>query len=72
MPGLLARLDHDTSEGARASGTFQVVSLEYENGDELTHLVDPGRRFRSIDELEKALAKLVGEPVTVEVADDQV
>ena len=54
---ITAVLDRETGERAGAGGTFQVVSLEDDEGNDLTELVDQGTHFHSIDELKLAIAK---------------
>jgi type I restriction enzyme, S subunit len=54
---ITAELDRETGEGAGAGGTFQVVGLEDDEGNDLTDLVDQGVHFHSIDELKQAIVK---------------
>ena len=63
---LEAELDWETGERAGAGGTFQVIGLTNEAGEEVTDKVDQGRHFKSIEDLETELTKVFGEPVTVE------
>lgn len=51
-----AQLDYETSERAGAGGMFQVISIEDDEGKDFTHLVDRGRRYASLDDLEVDLA----------------
>lgn len=51
-----AQLDYETSERAGAGGMFQVISVEDEDGKDLTHLVDQGKHYASLDELKEDLA----------------
>jgi type I restriction enzyme S subunit len=50
---ITAELDRETGESAGAGGTFQVVGLEDDEGNDLTELVDQGTHFHSIDELNR-------------------
>lgn len=52
----LVQLDYETSERAGASGMFQVISVEDEGGKDFTHLVDQGRHYASLTELQEAIA----------------
>lgn len=49
-------LDYESSERAGAGGMFQVISLENEDGNDFTHLVDQGRHYASLDELKDDIA----------------
>ncbi len=60
-----AQLDWETSERAGAGGLFQVISLEDENGDDITGKVDQGVHY-TIKQLERDLSKTFGTNVTVE------
>lgn len=51
-----AHLDYTTSERVGASGMFQVISLEDDEGKNFTHLVDQGRHYASLDDLRIDLA----------------
>ena len=42
---ITAELDRETGESAGAGGTFQVVGLEDDEGNDLTELVDQGTHF---------------------------
>lgn len=61
-----AELDWETSENAGAGGTFQVVSLTDEAGNDVTDKVDQGRHFPSLKDLESELTTVFGKEVTVE------
>jgi trehalose/maltose hydrolase-like predicted phosphorylase len=54
---ITAELDHETGERAGAGGTFQVVGLEDDEGNDLTALVDQGVHFHSIAELKQAIVR---------------
>ena len=54
---ITAQLDHETGEGAGAGGTFQVINLEDDEGNDLTALVDQGAHFHNIDELKQAIVR---------------
>jgi hypothetical protein len=66
---IMATLDRETSEGAGAGGTFQVVSLEDDEGNDLTALVDQGKHFHSIDELKQAV--VAGFAARLEVTEEE-
>ena len=59
-------LDRETSEQAGVGGTFQVVSLIDEEGNDLTFLIDLDRYFRSMDELKQTILQQISEHLTVE------
>lgn len=44
-------LDFETSASAGASGMFQVISIKDESGKNVSHLVDQGQHYESLDEL---------------------
>lgn len=50
------QLDYETSENAGAGGMFQVISIEDEDGKDFTHLVDQGRHYASLDDLQNDIA----------------
>lgn len=53
-------LDYETSKLAGAGGTFQVISVEDDDGKDSTHLVlDNGRHFTSLIELKEDLARVL-------------
>lgn len=60
MRRIVAELDGEDGDG------FAVVRLTDENGNDVTWLVDPGRRFADLAELEAVLAVETGQPVAVE------
>lgn len=49
------RLDYETLERAGAGGMFQVISIE-DDGKDVTHFVDQGRHYASLDELRADIA----------------
>ncbi|PJF03345.1 restriction endonuclease subunit S [Acinetobacter seifertii] len=63
-------LDFETSENAGASGMFQVISIEDENGDDFTHLVDQGKDYASLEKLKDDLSSelnIDGQQIDLEV-----
>ena len=52
--------DYDTSERVGAGGMFQVVSLEDQDGNDRTSLLDVGKHYRSFDEVARDIAKATG------------
>jgi hypothetical protein len=54
---ITARLDRETSEGAGAGGTFQIVKLEDDEGNNLTSWVDQGTHFHDLKEVKQAIVK---------------
>ena len=54
-----AELDWETG------GTFQVIDLEDDDGNDLTDLVDQGRHFNNMEELKQAILKSISERLTV-------
>jgi hypothetical protein len=65
MWSIEATLDWETGESAGAGGTFQVIELEDDDGNDLTDLVDQGRHFNNMDELKQAILKSISERLTV-------
>lgn len=53
---LSVHLDHETSERAGAGGMFQVISIEDEDANDFTHLVDQGVHYSSLEELKQDIA----------------
>lgn len=49
-------LDYETAERSGASGSFQVISVEDDEGRDFTHLVDQGQHYFSIDNLKEDIA----------------
>ncbi|MCY0966876.1 restriction endonuclease subunit S [Parathalassolituus penaei] len=49
-------LDYETSAHAGAAGMFQVTSVEDEEGQDFTYLVDVGKHYASLDELKEDIA----------------
>ncbi|WP_312597808.1 hypothetical protein [Brevundimonas sp.] len=58
-------LDYETGDRAGAGGTFQVISLTDDDGNDVTEKVDQGRHFTSIAELEKELSQVFDTEVAV-------
>jgi type I restriction enzyme S subunit len=52
----LVQLDYETSEHAGAGGMFQVISVEDEDGKNFTYLVDQGRHYASLDDVQNDIA----------------
>lgn len=50
------QLDYETSAHAGASGMFQVITVEDEDGQDFTHMVDLGKHYASLDELKEDIA----------------
>ena len=50
------QLDYETSEHAGADGMFQVISVEDQDGKDFTYLVDQGRHYASLDDLQNDIA----------------
>jgi type I restriction enzyme, S subunit len=46
-----ATIDRETLERAGAGGTFQVISIQDEEGTDLTHYVDQGRHYNELSEV---------------------
>jgi len=67
---ITAELDRETGERAGAGGTFQVVGLEDDQGNDLTDLVDQGAHFHNIDELKQAIIKGFAEQLVVTEEED--
>ena len=65
MFAIKAFLDHETSEQG-AGGTFQVVSLIDDEGNDLTFLIDLDRYFRSMDELKQTILQQISQHLTVD------
>jgi type I restriction enzyme S subunit len=66
---ITATLYRETSENAAADGAFQVISLEDDEGSDLTPLVDQGVHFHSIDELKQAV--VAGFAARLEVTEEE-
>ena len=49
-------LDYDSSERSGAGGMFQVISVEDDNGRDMSNLVDQGHHYASLDDLKQDLA----------------
>ena len=62
---ITAQLDRETSEGAGAGGTFQVVKLEDDEGNNLTSWVDQGTYFHDLEEVKQAIVKGFASRLTV-------
>jgi hypothetical protein len=65
MWSIEAELDRETRQQAGADGTFQVIGLEDDEGNDLTDLIDQGRHFNNMDELKQAILKSISERLTV-------
>ena len=65
MWSIKAELDWETGERAGAGGTFQVIELEDDDGNDLTDLVDQGHHFNNMEELKQAMLKSISERLTV-------
>jgi hypothetical protein len=65
MWSIEAELDRETGQQAGADGTFQVIGLEDDEGNDLTDLIDQGRHFNNMDELKQAILKSISERLTV-------
>ncbi|RYH00033.1 MAG: hypothetical protein EON58_01690 [Alphaproteobacteria bacterium] len=64
MPYYEIHLDRETSERAGAGGTFQVVSIENEEGNDVTDdLVDVGTHYASLDKVREAISRKLGVPL---------
>lgn len=57
---LYVHLDYETSERAGLDGKFQVISVESDDGEDLTHLVDQSTHYTSVDKLRHHLASALG------------
>ena len=62
MVALKARLDRETG----ASGTFQVIDLVDDEGNDLTYLVGQSRHFHSLGEVKEAILNAIAEDLTIE------
>lgn len=64
MPHYEVITDTETADRAGASGTFQVVEINDENGNDVTEElgIDAGTHYRSEDELVKDIAASLGVP----------
>jgi hypothetical protein len=65
MWSIEAELDWETGQHGGADGTFQVIGLEDDEGNDLTDLIDQGRHFNNMDELKQAILKSISEHLTV-------
>jgi hypothetical protein len=65
MWSIEAELDRETGQQAGADGTFQVIGLEDDEGNDLTDLIDQGRHFNNMNELKQAILKSISERLTV-------
>jgi hypothetical protein len=65
MWSIEAELDRETGQQAGADGTFQVIGLEDDEGNDLTDLIDQGRHFNNMDELKQAILKSISERLTI-------
>ena len=62
---ITAQLDRETSERAGAGGTFQVIKMEDDEGNNLTSWVDQGRHFHDLEELKRAIVEGFASRLTV-------
>jgi hypothetical protein len=65
MWSIEAELDRETGQQAGADGTFQVIGLKDDEGNDLTDLIDQGRHFNNMGELKQAILKSISERLTV-------
>lgn len=64
MPYYEIHLDRETSEDAGAGGMFQVISINDDEGDEVTeNFVDVGTHYPSLAAVRKIIAAKLGVPV---------
>ena len=61
-----AELDRETGEDAGAGGTFQVIRLVDDRDDDVTHLVDQGKHFHSMEELKERILESIAKTLQVE------
>ena len=63
-----AHLDRKTSEQAGPDKTFQVVSIEDDEGNDYTESIGIDQRihFHSLDELAEEIERLTGEPAELD------
>lgn len=50
-------LDYETSEHSGAGGMFQVISVQDDDGKDLTHLVDRSRHYASLEDVNEDIAR---------------
>ena len=62
---ITAQLDRETSERAGVGGTFQVVKLEDDEGNNLTSWVDQSTHFHDLEEVKQAIVKGFASRLTV-------
>ena len=62
---ITAQLDRKAGERVGAGGTFQVVRLEDDEGNNLTSWVDQGTHFHDLEELKQAIVKRFASRLTV-------
>ena len=62
---ITVQLDRETSERAGAGGTFQVITIEDDEGNNLTSWVDQGRHFHDLEELKRAIVEGFASRLTV-------
>lgn len=62
-----AYLDYDSHSCSRATGLFQVIELADENGNNMTHLVNNGDYYLSVQQLECELNKKIPGVKLIEV-----
>ena len=56
--------DYETSKKAGADGMFQVVDIMTDKDEDLTHFINQGTHYHSLDEVKKDLAKEL--PISVD------
>jgi type I restriction enzyme S subunit len=61
-----AELDRETEEDSGDSGTFQVIRLVDDRDDDVTHLVDQGKHFQSMEELKGMILQSIAKTLQVE------
>jgi hypothetical protein len=62
---ITAQLDRETSERAGVGGTFQVVKLEDDEGNNLTSWVYQSTNFHDLEEVKQAIVKGLASRLTV-------
>ena len=62
---ITVQLDRETGERAGAGGTFQVIKMKDDEGNNLTSWVDQGRHFHDLGELKRAIVEGFASRLTV-------
>jgi hypothetical protein len=57
-------------ERAEAGGTFQIISLEDDEGNDVTELVDRGIHFHDKDELKEAIVRGFANRLKIKIEED--